>query len=96
MCSHSKTQENGGSANVKDLNSRVSLVEEGDTQKTKERGESMKVYPYLNHVDSEETGITYVHILFMITTHVAVPRYKGNLEMQSLAEQPLPSINSAS
>lgn len=92
MCSHSKTQENGGSAIVKDLNSRVSLVEEGDIQQTRERGKSRKVHLCLNHVDPEETGITYVHILFMKTTHMAVPRYKGNLEIQSLAEQPLPAL----
>lgn len=78
------------------MNSNISLLEEGDIQQTRERGKSMKVHPYLNHVDPEETVITYAHILFMKTTHVAVPRYKGSLEIQSLAEQPLPSINSAS
>lgn len=95
-CSYSKTQENRGSAIFKDMNFRVSLMEVGDIQQTRERGRSMKAHLCLNHIDPEERSITYAHTLFMKTTHEAVPTYKGNLEIQSLAEQPLPSINSAS
>ena len=101
MCSHSKTQENGGSAIFKDMNSRVSLVEKGDIQQSGERERSMKAHLCLNHIEPEETGITYTHFLFVKTTQVAVPmketwKYEGNLEIWSLAEHPLLGINSAS
>lgn len=85
MCSHSKTQENGGSAIFKDMNSRVSLVEKGDIQQTGERERSMKAHLCLNHIEPEETGITYTHFLFVKTTQVAVPRYEGNLEVWSFS-----------
>lgn len=42
----------------------------------RKRDKRVKVHLLLNHLDPEETGITYAHVLFRRAAHMAIPRYK--------------------
>lgn len=72
--------ENGASAIFNSMISKVSLEEE--TYSKQGKGNKMvKAYLLLNHLDTDK-AYSYAHVLFMKTTHMAVPKYKGHLEIQ--------------
>lgn len=60
--------------------------------KSREAGERHICF-LITLTQKRKTGISFAHILFMRTTHMATPKCKGNLEIQILAKRPLPGTN---